>query len=464
MGLLHSVRKTAAPCVSGVPEEVLDVIRGSLTMPAELRADTHVRAAIVLFARQDAGEALYNLRCANEVRTGDIVTISLLVSLGFSLKRADLVRKYAADIETAVVDAKQDRKAHLYITPLQKSLNGDFSSSECQRSTRTLRLAEAAAYDDLWEDASELLQQTDVHHLRGPFDIYCCHRLVAFAAHVHKERKTVEMQVQLAEHSFPSGFRVDVPLRLLQANVLAKRGQEPQAREVLQQLWSLTKSPDESSMRVAILSLPSTFKPSELLSSVLRALLSVENDPVKKGPLLEEVLRVSPSDSLTHEHIDLLISQGHASRATSELQRLVKANPGDQRAHVQLARLYQNEERYEDALKHYKAASSPEKVLKHIALCCYKTGLISEAIEHYRAALVSQPQSSHILYQLGVLYEKEEGKPNEAREFYQQIAKDTGSRYSYYSRLALANIALNALDFAVSAPRPTDPAGMLPLR
>ncbi|KAH0483917.1 MAG: uncharacterized protein KVP18_004177 [Porospora cf. gigantea A] len=419
-------------------------------MPTGLRADTHLRAAIILFARHDAGEALYNLRCANEVRTGDIFTLSLLISLGFSLKRPDLVRKYAADMKAAAVDMKQDRIAHLYITPLQKSLNGAFSSSECQRSIRTLRLAEAAAYDDLWEDTSELLQQTDVQHLRGPFDIYCCHRLVAFAAHVHKERRSVELQVQLAEDSFPSGFRVDVPLRLLQANVLAKRGQEPEAKEVLQQLWSLTKSPDEFSMRVAILSQPSTFKPSELLSSVLRALLSVENDPVKKGPLLEEALRVSPSDSLTHEHIDLLISQGQASRAMSELQRLVKANPGDQRAHVQLARLYQNEERYEEALKHYKAASSPEKVLKHIALCCYKTGLISEAIENYRGALVSQPQSSHILYQLGVLYEKEEGQPNEARGFYQQIAKDTDSRYSYYSRLALANIAMNALDFALA--------------
>jgi tetratricopeptide (TPR) repeat protein len=104
---------------------------------------------------------------------------------------------------------------------------------------------------------------------------------------------------------------------------------------------------------------------------------------------------------------DYFFSKSYYSDALDLFLRQTKEKPGESQLYEKIAFCYQQEERYEEALRYYQRAELIERktwTLKKIGLCLRRMGRTEEALDYYLQAGTSDPDDMHTAIMTGHCY------------------------------------------------------------
>jgi len=109
--------------------------------------------------------------------------------------------------------------------------------------------------------------------------------------------------------------------------------------------------------------------------------------------------------------------KGHRERAIAAFQEIVKLNPRDPDAHLQLGRLYQEQGQIERATNSFRAVArlrpgSAEACFR-LGLCLLRQQQLDEALEQLEKAVKLDPENGRAHQRLGTIYDKK-GRGDEA--------------------------------------------------
>ena len=172
-----------------------------------------------------------------------------------------------------------------------------------------------------------------------------------------------------------------------------------------------------------------------LTASGLRLLIDVVPPAIRRIGIASSFILLSVLAALTWR-------QAHTYRDEETLWRVtLSGNPDCWMAHNNLANLYLNNGRLDQAIVHYEQSlvkrPDPEKAHYNLAVAFVAAGEIDKAIEHYRTALVIKPDYVDAHYNLGGAFTRN-GQIDEAIEEYEKTLELRASSADAHNNLASA--------------------------
>ncbi len=177
-----------------------------------------------------------------------------------------------------------------------------------------------------------------------------------------------------------------------------------------------------------------TGEPGKAIESFLTALKSLDKEPIRLN--LARAYRSDGQPEKALEQLELLMKRGWRpeevlaemsalarergewKEAERYLKEALDENPGNARAHLQLARLYEDQGRQPEALLSYRRAAELDPGLaeahNQLGVALQKAGRTGEAVEALRRAVEADPDLPGPYNNLGLLY-RHQGKSEEAR-------------------------------------------------
>lgn len=143
---------------------------------------------------------------------------------------------------------------------------------------------------------------------------------------------------------------------------------------------------------------------------------------------LASAIALEPTNALNHLRLaDLLVKMGVFPDAEKEYREALRLKPDFVTASVQLAELYRNQEKYDEAIELYEsflssARDNPQILYNYGVLFFnrHAKGDDDRAEDAWLRAVELKPDYSNALYSLGLLYEKR-GEKGKALQYYQKV-------------------------------------------
>jgi type IV pilus assembly protein PilF len=144
----------------------------------------------------------------------------------------------------------------------------------------------------------------------------------------------------------------------------------------------------------------------------------------------QKAIELDPDLDLAHNALGVLYHNSYADKekAIYHYKRALEINPKFSEAYTNLGNVYLSMERYDDAMPLYERALSdilyktPYVAENNLGWCYYKKGLVQQAIDHIKSALVPNPKFCLGYRNLGVIY-TETKQPDKAVASFAQFAK-----------------------------------------
>jgi len=153
---------------------------------------------------------------------------------------------------------------------------------------------------------------------------------------------------------------------------------------------------------------------------------SLSNVKISEAPdILENILAKRPNDiELQHFLSRLYLILGNSESAKQHLEEIKKLEPANKDIHTELGKIYEKEEKYEEAAKEYQEAvklgSADTSVLERVADKYLEDKEIEKFIETAEKIIAVNPKNADIHYKLSIAYESkhdklkgENGEPDE---------------------------------------------------